>query len=241
MSQPIIKIDVEEMARCGVHLGHRSSKCHPKMKPFVLGVKGSDHVHIINLEITAQKLQEALKYIQELVKEGKTILFVGTRPGIQNLIKETAIECGFPYVEYRWLGGTITNFKVIKKRVDYLKELERKKEAGELEKYTKKGRLNFDREIQEMERKFGGIKNMEKLPDALFIVDLSKEKTALREARRKNIPIIAIVDTNTDPTLVDWPIPANDDAISSVKYILDKVKEVILEVKNKEKNKKSKN
>ena len=225
------KIDIEEMARCGVHLGHRSSKCFPKMKPYVLRVKGSDHIHIINLEITAQKLKEALNFIQNLVKDGKIILFVGTRPGIQHLVKDLAVECGFPYVENRWIGGTFTNFKVIKKRVDYLKELEKKREEGELEKYTKKERLQFDREIQSLEEKFGGIKSLEKLPDALFIVDMSREKTATREAKRKGIPIIAIVDTNVDPTLADFPIPANDDAITAVKYILDKVKEAILKVK----------
>jgi len=229
-----IEIDIEEMAKCGVHLGHRSSKCHPKMKPYVLGVKGSDHIHIINLEITAQKLKEALDFIQNLTKEDKIILFVGTRPGIQHLMKEVAVECGFPYVENRWIGGTLTNFKVIKQRINYLKELERKKEAGELEKYTKKERLKFDKEIQDLEKKLGGIKNLENLPDAIFIVDMAREKTAVREAKKKGIPLIAIVDTNVDPTLADFPIPANDDAISAVKYILDKVKEAILKAKEKE-------
>jgi small subunit ribosomal protein S2 len=228
-----IEINIEEMAKNGVHLGHRSSKCHPKMKPYVLGVKGSDHIHIINLEITAQKLREALEFIQVLVREGKTILFVGTRPGVQNLIKDLAQECDFPYVENRWIGGTLTNFEVIKKRIDYLKELEKKRESGEFNKYTKKERMKFDKEIQDLERKLGGIKTLEKLPDAIFIVDMHREKTAVREAKKKGIPLIAITDTNVDPTLADWPIPANDDAISSVKYILEKVKEAILKAKSK--------
>ena len=134
-------------------------------------------------------------------------------------------------MNHRWVGGTLTNFGVIKKRIDYFKELERKLKEGELDKYTKKERLQFQKELEDLEEKFGGIKNLETLPDAIFIIDLSKEQTAWKEAKKKNIPIIAIVDTNADPTSVEFPIPANDDAISSVKYILEKVKEVIKKYK----------
>lgn len=230
-NQDQIDIKIEEMTKAGVHLGHRSSKCHPKMKPYIVGVKGSDHIHIINLEITAQKLKEALDFIQKLVKEGKIILFVGTRPGISLLVKETAQASQYPYVANRWLGGTLTNFQTIKKRIDHLKELERQKEGGELEKYTKKERLKIEKEIKDLEEKFEGIKDLEKLPDAIFVVGADKEQTAIKEAKKKNIPLIGIVDTNIDPTLFEWPIPASDNSISSVKYILDKVKEAILKAK----------
>ena len=220
-------IDVEEMKRAGIYFGHRSSKCHPKMKPFVLGVKGSNHVHILDIEQTIEKLKEALEFIQKISESGKKILFVGTKLGVGNLIKETAQETDSYYVYNRWLGGTITNFKIIQKRLNHFKDLEKKKKSGELEKYTKKERLGFDKELADLERKFGGIKEMNKFPDALFVVDVRKENLAVKEAKAKDIPVVGIVDTDSDPSTVDYPIPANDDAISSVKYILDKVKEVI--------------
>ena len=226
-----IKIDIEEMAKLGVCFGHKSSKIHPKMKEFVVGVKGSDHIHIIDLNKTKEYLLKALEFIKNLIHEKKVLLIVGTKPSIKNLVKEFAQECGLPYVNHRWVGGTLTNFGVIKKRIDYFKELERKLKEGELDKYTKKERLQFQKELEDLEEKFGGIKNLETLPDAIFIIDLSKEQTAWKEAKKKNIPIIAIVDTNADPTSVEFPIPANDDAISSVKYILEKVKEVIKKYK----------
>ena len=225
------RINVEEMGKAGLHFGHKTSKVHPKMFPFIFGVRNT--VHIIDLEKTKQKLEEALKFIQELVLQNKTILFVGTKPQIKDLVKEIASELGYPYVNERWLGGTFTNFEVIKKRAEYLKDLEKKKAEGFFEKYTKKERAEIEKEIQKLEKKFGGIKNMEKLPDAIFICDMVKDKLAVKEAREKGIKIIAISDTNTDPTLADYPIPANDDAVSSVKYILEKVKEAILKVKQK--------
>ncbi|MEA3453030.1 MAG: 30S ribosomal protein S2 [Patescibacteria group bacterium] len=226
-------ISVDEMTKAGVYFGHRVSRCHPKMKPHILGVKGSDHINIIDLDKTKDLLIKALEFIQEFIKEDKVLLFVGAKLPSKKLIKETAIECGLPYVVQRWIGGTITNFKIIKERIDYFKDLEKKKESGELEKYTKKERLEFDRELERLEEKFGGIKQMTKNPDALFVVDMKKDYLAIREARRKGITVVAISDTNVDPTLIDYPIPANDDAISSVKYILEQVKKVIIENKVK--------
>jgi len=190
-------------------------------------------VHIIDLEKTKQKFEEALKFIQQLASENKTILFVGTKPQVKDLVKEIAEKLGYPYVNERWLGGTFTNFEVIRKRAEYLKDLEKKKAEGFFEKYTKKERLEIEKKIQKLEKKFGGIKEMERLPDAIFICDMVKDKLAVKEAREKGIKIIAISDTNADPTLADYPIPANDDSISSVKYILEKVKEVILKAKQK--------
>ncbi len=228
-AEKIQNFDPDEMMQVGLHFGHRSSKTHPKMKPFIQGVK--NNIHIINVEKTGEKLAEALKFIKELVSEGKILLLVGTKIQAKDLVKETAKECGLPYVSERWLGGTFTNFGIIRKRIEYYKDLERKRDSGELEKYTKKERANFDHEIRAMETKIGGIKNMERLPDAIFVLDMIKDELAVKEAKQLDIKVIGISDTNTDPALADYMIPANDDAITSLKYILEKVKEVIL--KNK--------
>jgi len=224
------KIDLEEMAQAGLHFGHRASVVHPKMMPYIAGVKNT--IHIIDLEKTKEKLEEALKFIQQLVSENKILLIVGTKIQVKDLVKSIAQELDSPYVNERWLGGTFTNFEVIKKRVEYFKDLERKKEVGELEKYTKKERAKIDQELLDSERKFGGLKKLERLPDAVFVLDMKKDHFAVKEARKKEIKVIAISHTNTDPALADYPIPANDDAISSVKYILEKVKEAILGVKS---------
>ena len=221
-----IKLNIDEMAQAGLQFGHRVSRLHPKMKQYVSGIK--NNVHIIDLEKTAKEMEKALGFIAKLVSEGKTILFVGTKIQLRNLIKTGAEDCGMPYVTERWLGGTFTNFDTIFKRVEYYKDLEKKKATGELEKYTKKERMNFDKELQTLRIKFEGIKSMTKLPEAVFIFGVDKDITCVREAKIKGIKIIGIVDTNVDPDLVDYPILANDDAISSVQYILEKVKEAII-------------
>lgn len=222
-------LNLEEMAKAGLHFGHRTSRVHPKMKPYIYGVRNT--IHIIDLNKTLEKFKEALEFIQELISENKILLLVGPKVQIKDLVKNIALDCKLPYVSERWLGGTLTNFKTIKKRIEYFKELERKKKDRELEKYTKKERADMDKELKELEIKFGGIKELEKTPDAIFVVDTRKEALAVNEAGKKGIKTIGITDTNVDPTLVDYPIPANDDAISSVKYILEKVKEVILKAK----------
>ena len=224
-----IKIDVEEMTTSGVGFGHRFSKLHPKMKPYVSGVK--NNVHMIDLEKTAKELEKALKFISKIISEGKVMVFVGTKIQIKNLVKLAAEDCGLPYVTERWLGGTFTNFETISKRVEYFKDLENKKATGEFEKYTKKERLKLDKEIASLKIKFEGIKNMSKIPEAVFILDIRKDDTCVREAKRKGIKMIALCDTNVDPTAIDYPIPANDDAISSVNYILEKVKKTIINSK----------
>jgi len=226
-------IDIDEMTKAGVYFGHRVSKCHPKMKPYIIGVKGSDHINIIDMEETKKFLIKALEFIKGLVEDGKIILLVGTKVPTRKLVEEVARECDLFYVSQRWIGGTVTNFKIIRERIDYFKDLEKKKSEGELEKYTKKERLEIDRDLARLEKKFGGIKDLTKLPDAIFVLDMQQDALAIKEARKKNILVIAIADTNADPNLADYIIPANDDAISSVKYILEKVKEVI--VKNKPK------
>lgn len=222
-------IDTEEMMKAGLHFGHRISKLHPKMKPYVLGVKST--VHIIDLDKTAERFNEALEFIKKLISEEKVLLLVGTKIQLKDLTRETAEDCELPYINERWLGGTFTNFGTILKRIEYYRELERKKKEGELEKYTKKERLEIDKELQRLKIKFEGIKNINKLPEVVLILDVRKDELAVKEARKKGIKIIGIVDTNVDPSLVDYPIPASDDSISSVKYILDKVKEVILKSK----------
>jgi len=222
-------LDLEEMAKAGLHFGHKTSKIHPKMKPFLYGVRNT--VHIIELEKTKEKLKEALEFIKNLISENKTLLLVGTKIQVKDLVKDFAKDCNLAYVNERWLGGTFTNFGIMRKRIEYFKDLENKKAKGEFEKYTKKEKAKLDKEIKKLEIKFGGIKNLEKLPDAIFVLDMRKDVIAIKEARMKGIKVIGISDTNIDPTLADYPIPANDDAISSVKYILEKVKEVILKTK----------
>ncbi|PIR71570.1 MAG: 30S ribosomal protein S2, partial [Candidatus Nealsonbacteria bacterium CG10_big_fil_rev_8_21_14_0_10_37_25] len=220
-----LKLDTEEMARAGLHFGHRTSRVHPKMMPYLAGVKNT--IHIIDLEKTKEKLAEALKFIQQLISENKILLIVGTKVQVKDLVKSMAQELALPCVTERWLGGTFTNFETIKKRIEYFKDLEIKKKEGELEKYTKKERAKIDQELRDLEIKFGGIKDLERLPDAILVLDMKKDDLAVKEARMKGIKVIAISHSNTDPTLADYPIPANDDAISSVKYILEKVAEVM--------------
>ena len=224
-------INPEEMAQVGLQFGHRTSRINPKMKPYIYGVRNS--VHLIDLEKTAQNLKEALKFIQKIISEDKILLLIGTKIQIKDLVKNIAKDCNLPYINERWLGGTFTNFKTIKKRIEYFKELEERKEKGELAKYTKKERADMDKELKNLEIKFGGIKELKGLPDAIFVLDMKKDALAVNEAIKKGVIVIGIADTNIDPTLADYPIPANDDAISSVKYILEKMKEVILKAKPK--------
>ncbi|MFA5878206.1 MAG: 30S ribosomal protein S2 [Candidatus Staskawiczbacteria bacterium] len=231
MAKKEIDLNIAEMTQAVLHSGHRVSKLHPKMKPFISGVKNT--VHLIDLEKTVEKFSEALTYIKELISAEKNLLIVGTKTPIKNMVKEMAMEVNLPYVNERWLGGTFTNFDTISKRVTHFKQLEKEKAVGGLEKYTKKEKMKIDKEIESLRIKFEGIKDMTKLPEAVFILDMRKDGIAAREAKRKGIKIIAICDTNIDPGLADYPIPANDDAISSVKYILAKTKEAVLSAKSK--------
>ncbi|MDO8557584.1 MAG: 30S ribosomal protein S2 [bacterium] len=219
-----------EMLREGVHFGHRTSRWSPKMYNYVHGTKGT--IHVINLESTLEKLEEAEAFVENLGREGKTVLFVGTKPSACAIIESEAKRCLMPHVVNRWLGGTLTNFSSLSKRLKYLDDLEAKKQRGELAKYTKKERVDFDKELAELEEKFGGIRQLTKIPDALFIVDITKETTAVREAKRMRVPTIALVDTNADPTLVTHPIPANDDAITAVSYIVKRIADAILKGKS---------
>lgn len=221
-----VKLNIEDMQKAGLNFGHTVSKLHPKMKQYVTGIK--NNVHMIDLDKSAKEFERSLKFISKLASEGKIILFVGTKIQMKEMVKNTAGACRMPYVSERWLGGTFTNFETISKRVSHFKDLESKKAKGEFEKYTKKERIKIDKEIESLKNKFDGIRNMEKLPEAVLILDLKKDLTCQREAKRKGIKIIGVVDTNIDPTLADYPILANDDAISSISYILNSIKEVML-------------
>ena len=223
-------IDQDEMARLGLHFGHRTSRINPKMKPYISGVRSG--IHIIDLEKTKERLSQALDFIQKLVSENKVLLLVGTKIQIKNIVKSIAEECSLPHITERWLGGTFTNMGSILKRVEYYKDLEKKRASGELEKYTKKERANFDQELKKLEIKFKGIKDLNSLPAAIFVCDMLKDRLAVKEAREKGIKVIGICDTNVDPNLADYPIPASDDTISSVKYILDKIKDTIIKAKS---------
>lgn len=230
MNENEFNLNLEEMAKAGLHFGHKTSKLHPKMLPFIYGVRNG--IHIIDLEKAKQKFIEALKFFQTLYLEGKTILIVGCKFEIRELVKNFALEFNFPYVIERWIGGTFTNFEVIKKRCEYFKNLEEKMKNEEIMKnYTKKERKKMEEELEKLRKKFEGIKNLEKLPDAVFIVDNKKDHHAIKEANRKGIKIIAICDTDCDPSKVDYPIPANNDSVSSVSFILNKIREAILKVK----------
>jgi small subunit ribosomal protein S2 len=231
-TKKIFNIDVDEMSLAGLHFGHRTSKVNPKMKPYIFGVRNG--IHIIDLEKTADKLREALEYMQKLIAENKTLLIVGTKVQVGDLTKEVAKECGLPYVTERWLGGTFTNFETISRRVNSFKELEAKRTSGEREKYTKKERAKIDKKLKDFEFKFGGIKNLDRIPDAIFVLDMKKDALAVKEAKTKGVKIIGIAHTNVDPALADYPIPANDDSVTAVKYILEKTKEVLLKVRSKQ-------
>ena len=221
-----IQLSVDEMTKAGLQFGHKKSNIHPKMKPYLSGVRNT--VFIIDLNKTTGLFEAALEAIRKIVAQDKVMIMVGTKVQFKKMVKETAEVCGFPVVTERWLGGTFTNFGIIKKRLDYFKDQSRKMAAGEFEKYTKKEIAVINKDLKDLERKFGGIKTLEKMPEAVFVVDMKKDKLAVKEARENGIKVIGIADVNIDPGLADFPIIANDDAMSSVGYILNKIKEVVL-------------
>ncbi|OGL65415.1 30S ribosomal protein S2 [Candidatus Uhrbacteria bacterium RIFCSPLOWO2_01_FULL_47_24] len=207
-----------DLLKAGVHFGHKTSRWHPKMAPFIFGARGG--VHLINLEKTREELARACEFVRALGREGKVLLFVGTKKQAAPLIKKYATEVGAPYVENRWLGGTITNWAELYKLIRKYLDLKGKQERGELGKYTKKEQLDFSKDIERMSQLVHGISTLTKLPDALFIVDIKHEETALAEANQKKIPIIALCDTNANPERVQYPIPGNDDAVKSIELVV---------------------
>lgn len=220
---------LEDMLKAGMHFGHRTNRWHPKMKQFIFTSKNG--IYIIDLKKTQDQLQTALEFMSKLVTEGKSILFVGTKNQVSDPLKKMASEIEQPYIVGKWLGGYLTNFIVVKKSVKKYLDLIEKRETGKLEKYTKKERLNFDRDIKKLEMRVGGLTSLNKMPDALFVWDIKEEETAVREAQQKNIPIIAICDTNVNPDEVTYAIPANDDSTKTIKIVLDAIKDALLEAK----------
>jgi small subunit ribosomal protein S2 len=227
---------LEEMLAAGMHFGHSTSKWHPKMRPYIFTSKKG--VNIIDLTKTGQMLESALEFMRNLTAEKKVILFVGTKKQVKNPMEEMAKEIEMPYICEKWPGGALTNFSVLKKSIKKYQDLVQEREQGKLSKYTKKEQVDFEKEIGKLETKVKGLVSLNKLPDALFVWDIKKEKIAISEAKKKNIPIVAICDTNTNPSLVNYPIPANDDATKTVHLVLDLVKQAIQEGKKDSANSK---
>lgn len=221
----IVELDFEEMEKAGLHLGHKTSKTHPKMEPFLAGIKGP--IHVLNLQKTKETFFQALLKLKELYQQGKTILFVGTPFHIKKELEPFCQKFGFPYQVERWVGGTITNFSEIKKRIEFLKELEKLRESEDFKKYTKKEQREIEEKIQKLNKKFGGLRNLDELPDAVFVFEPKKDHGAIKEAKRKGILRFAVCDTNCDPTEVDFPIVASNNSFSAVRYILKKIEEVL--------------
>ncbi|PIY97083.1 MAG: 30S ribosomal protein S2 [Candidatus Kerfeldbacteria bacterium CG_4_10_14_0_8_um_filter_42_10] len=233
------EVTLLDLLKNGVHFGHQKSRRHPKMEPHIFTVRNG--VHIINLEKTLEKLIEALAFIKKTAQEGGQILFLGTKRQAKDIIKKHAQSCGMPYLTERWMGGLFTNFTNVSKLQKKLKKLEEERQSGELEKYTKKERSKFEKEIEKLDRLVGGIKDMRSLPNAIFVVDIREEKTAIQEASKKKVPIVAMVDTNTNPDPISYVIPANDDATKSIEYITGLVAEAVNEGKMLRKQNQSEN
>lgn len=221
------KVSLKDLLEAGAHFGHQARRWNPKMKEYLFGVR--DGIHIFDLAKTKEGLEEAAKFVKTTAAEGGKIVFVGSKRQAQAIIKEEAKKAGMPFVDQRWLGGTITNWEQIKKRIDKLLEMREKREKGEYKKYTKKEQLLLDREIERLERKLGGLVGLEDLPAAIFIVDTKKEESAVKEAKMKGIPLVAMVDSNSDPDLINYVIPANDDAVGTIKLVVSVIGEAAKE------------
>ncbi|MFQ7035328.1 MAG: 30S ribosomal protein S2, partial [Candidatus Borkfalkia sp.] len=210
-------ITMKQLLEAGVHFGHQTRKWNPKMKKYIFAARND--IHIIDLQLTVGLIEQAYSFVADSVKAGKSVLFVGTKKQAQDAIKEEAQRCGQFYINSRWLGGTLTNFKTIRSRIDRLNKLNKMEESGEFDLLPKKEVLGLKKEMEKLENNLGGIKDMKGLPGVMFIVDPHNEDIAVQEARKLNIPIVAITDTNCDPDLIDYVIPGNDDAIRAVKLI----------------------
>ncbi len=227
-------ISMKQLLEAGVHFGHQTRRWNPKMKKYIFTERNG--IYIIDLQKTVKKVDEAFNFMREVAADGGTILFVGTKKQAQDSVKEEAERSGQYFVNHRWLGGTLTNFETIQKRIKHLKKIEKMEEDGTFEVLPKKEVVLLKKEKEKLERFLGGIKDMKGLPDAMFIVDPRKERIAVAEARKLNIPIIGIVDTNCDPDEIDYVIPANDDAIRAVKLLTAKMADAIIEVNQGEEN-----
>jgi small subunit ribosomal protein S2 len=225
---------MKALLESGVHFGHRTNKWDPKMKPFIFTERNG--IHIIDLQQTVKLLNDAYNVVRDTVANGGTVLFVGTKRQAQETIAEEAIRSGSPYVTERWLGGTLTNWVTIQQRIRELERLEKMQETGEINQLTKKEGLLIQREINRLKLRLSGIRNMKNLPDLIFVVDISREVTAIHEANLKSIPVIALVDTNCNPVDIDYVIPSNDDAIRAIKLLVGKIADAVIEGKSMRKD-----
>lgn len=233
------EVNLKDLLEAGCHFGHQAQRWNPRMRPYIFDVRGG--VHIFDLAKTKEGLEQAMEFARKVVSEGRPpasasgaagggqgkIIFLGTKRQSQEIIREAAKKAGMPYIAERWMGGLLTNWEQVKKSIDRLIKMKEDRTAGAFKKYTKKEQLLMDREIARLEKFFGGLVDLKELPAALFIVDVKKEGSAVREAKRMNVPIIGLVDSNCDPTPIDWVIPANDDAVGSIQFVVDKMAEAI--------------
>lgn len=226
----IPQISIKQLLEAGVHFGHQTKRWNPKMREYIFGERNG--IYIIDLQKTLRLFKAALEFVQQLAAEGKTILFVGTKRQAQEIIAEEAVRCGMFYVNQRWLGGLLTNFSTIRKSIERLQELNQMKEGGQYEQLSKKEVSRLERERRRLEKYLAGIKEMTRLPDAIYVVDTNKEAIAIKEARKLGIPVVAIVDTNCNPEEVDFVIPGNDDALKAVKLITSAIADAIIEGRN---------
>lgn len=228
----VVDVDIKKLLEAGAHFGHKTSRWHPKMAPYIHSKRGGSH--IIDLAQTVDFLETGLDFLSQVVASGKPVLLVGTKRQAQDMVKRLALETKMPYVTERWLGGMLTNWPTVSGRIKHLKDLEAKMESGELaNKFNKLEVQRFQEEIDHLNEMYGGIKNMPAKPGAVFIIDIIHDANAVREARKLNVPIVALVDTNADPTLVNYPVPCNDDAIKTLQLILAYVKQAIEAGQNK--------
>jgi len=220
-------VTMKDLLEAGVHFGHRTRRWNPKMKPYIFTERNG--IHILDLQQTLRQLDRAYNLVQETIRDGGAILFVGTKKQAQQSVQQHAERVGMPYVVTRWLGGTLTNFRTIRLRVDYLLELERRRDEGEFDRLPKKEALKLNRLIAKLQTRVGGLRNMRDLPDLVFVVDVRREELAIKEANRLGIPVIAMVDSNCDPDPVDLVIPSNDDAIRAIKLMVSKIADAVEE------------
>ena len=224
-------VGMKQLLEAGVHFGHQTRRWNPKMKPFIFGARNG--IYIIDLQRTVRLFNTAYQFVADAVASGESVLFVGTKQQARDTIQEEADRCGMFFVNQRWLGGMLTNFKTIKQRIDRLKELDSMVEDGSINRFPKKEILGLQHEREKLERNLGGIKKMNRLPGALFVVDTQRENIAVLEANRLGMPVVAIVDTNCDPDVIDYPIPGNDDAIRAIRLVTSKIADACIEGREK--------
>lgn len=216
---------MKQLLEAGVHFGHQTKKWNPKMKPFIFGERNG--IYIIDLQKTTERIMKAAEFLRDTVSKGGYVLFVGTKRQAQEIIKPEAIRCGMFYVNQRWLGGLLTNFQTVRKSIRRMKELERMKEDGTLKNYSKKEAAQLTREMNKLKKNLEGVRDMDAIPSAIFIIDSKNEEIAVKEAKKLGVPVVALVDTNCDPDVIDFPIPGNDDAIKAIKLVVSIITDTI--------------